>query len=229
MRAVGPYACFPVGLGAMNLSFGGAPSRAEAIRVVHAALDAGVTLIDSADVYAPHADAGPDQEVASGALVTLDGSGSSDPNGDPLGFAWRGLEMDLALDDATLAGPSFVAPTVDAPLDLTLRLRVSDGAASDTDDVVIRVLPPPAPMDEDAGRPPVRADGGVASADGSAPGGDGGPGEPEGGGCGCRSAGGPTPSAAWLALAPLALLSRARRRRSRRPPARPRTRDPRAG
>ena len=62
-----------------------------------------------------------------------------------------------------------------------------------------------------------------------APGGDGGPGEPEGGGCGCRSAGGPTPSAAWLALAPLALLSRARRRRSRRPPARPRTRDPRAG
>lgn len=57
MRAVGPYACFPVGLGAMNLSFGGAPSRAEAIRVVRAALDAGVTLIDSADVYAPHADA----------------------------------------------------------------------------------------------------------------------------------------------------------------------------
>lgn len=185
---------------------------------------------DAADCAdAPDADAGPDQEVASGALVTLDGSGSSDPNGDPLGFAWRGLEMDLALDDATLAGPSFVAPTVDAPLDLTLRLRVSDGAASDTDDVVIRVLPPPAPMDEDAGRPPVRADGGVASADGSAPGGDGGPGEPEGGGCGCRSAGGPTPSAAWLALAPLALLSRARRRRSRRPPARPRTRDPRAG
>lgn len=40
-----------VGLGALPLSLAGRPSEAEAIRVVHAALDAGMTWIDTADVY----------------------------------------------------------------------------------------------------------------------------------------------------------------------------------
>ena len=40
-----------IGLGAMPLSVAGHPSPAEADRVVHAALDAGVTLIDTADAY----------------------------------------------------------------------------------------------------------------------------------------------------------------------------------
>jgi aryl-alcohol dehydrogenase-like predicted oxidoreductase len=40
-----------VGLGAMPLSLEGRPSEDEAVAVIHAALDAGTTLIDTADVY----------------------------------------------------------------------------------------------------------------------------------------------------------------------------------
>lgn len=40
-----------IGLGGMPLSIQGRPSESQAIRVIHAALDAGVTLIDTADVY----------------------------------------------------------------------------------------------------------------------------------------------------------------------------------
>ena len=43
---------FPIGLGGMPLSVSGRPDEAQAIRTVHAALDAGVTLIDTADAYA---------------------------------------------------------------------------------------------------------------------------------------------------------------------------------
>lgn len=46
-----------VGLGAMNLSWAGGPREADAVRVIRAALDAGVQLVDTADVYAPSADA----------------------------------------------------------------------------------------------------------------------------------------------------------------------------
>ena len=41
----------PIALGAMPLSTDGRPDRAQALRVVHAALDAGVRLIDTADAY----------------------------------------------------------------------------------------------------------------------------------------------------------------------------------
>ncbi|MDI2125971.1 aldo/keto reductase [Yinghuangia seranimata] len=45
-----------IGLGAMPLSIEGRPDEARAIATIHAALDAGVTLIDTADAY--HRDAG---------------------------------------------------------------------------------------------------------------------------------------------------------------------------
>lgn len=41
----------------MNLSLASAPSESDAIRVIHAALDAGMEMIDTADVYSPNADA----------------------------------------------------------------------------------------------------------------------------------------------------------------------------
>jgi aryl-alcohol dehydrogenase-like predicted oxidoreductase len=53
LRRLGPEgpAVFPVGLGAMPLSLEGRPSSEQARAVLHAALDAGVTHIDTADVY----------------------------------------------------------------------------------------------------------------------------------------------------------------------------------
>lgn len=52
-RPLGPFAVSPIGLGCMNLShaYGVPPSRAQAERVLLAALDAGVTLFDTAALY----------------------------------------------------------------------------------------------------------------------------------------------------------------------------------
>lgn len=51
-RRVGDFDVTPVGLGCMRLSTEGRPGDADALRVLEAALDAGLTLFDSADVYA---------------------------------------------------------------------------------------------------------------------------------------------------------------------------------
>lgn len=55
-RRLGPYTVSAIGLGAMPLSMNNDkvyPEHDEAIATIHAALDAGVTLIDTADIYAP--------------------------------------------------------------------------------------------------------------------------------------------------------------------------------
>jgi aryl-alcohol dehydrogenase-like predicted oxidoreductase len=50
-RALADARVFPIGFGAMQLSLDGRPDEAQAIRTIHAALDAGVNLIDTADAY----------------------------------------------------------------------------------------------------------------------------------------------------------------------------------
>jgi aryl-alcohol dehydrogenase-like predicted oxidoreductase len=50
-RRIGDVQVGAVGLGAMQLSVEGRPDEASAMATVHAALDAGVTLIDTADAY----------------------------------------------------------------------------------------------------------------------------------------------------------------------------------
>ncbi|WP_329179423.1 aldo/keto reductase [Streptomyces sp. NBC_01477] len=55
-RPCGPGKVFPIGLGGMLLSIEGRPDRAQALATVSAALDAGVTLIDSAAAYHVGAD-----------------------------------------------------------------------------------------------------------------------------------------------------------------------------
>jgi aryl-alcohol dehydrogenase-like predicted oxidoreductase len=51
-RTLGDAQVFPIGLGEMPLSLDGRPDEDQAIRTIHAALDAGVNLIDTADAYA---------------------------------------------------------------------------------------------------------------------------------------------------------------------------------
>jgi aryl-alcohol dehydrogenase-like predicted oxidoreductase len=55
-RRIGDLAVSAIGLGGMPMSIEGRPDRARSVATVHAALDAGVTLFDTADAY--HRDAG---------------------------------------------------------------------------------------------------------------------------------------------------------------------------
>ena len=57
----------------------------------------------------PTADAGPDQTgVREGALVTLDGSGSSDPDDDPLRYRWNQLSGEpVVLSSQNVVNPTF--------------------------------------------------------------------------------------------------------------------------
>lgn len=55
-RRLGTLDVSAIGLGAMPLSVEGRPDEERAVATVHAALDAGITLIDTADSYHWHAD-----------------------------------------------------------------------------------------------------------------------------------------------------------------------------
>jgi len=55
-RTIGGVDVGGIGLGGMPMSIEGRPDEARSIATVHAALDAGVTLIDTADAYHIHAD-----------------------------------------------------------------------------------------------------------------------------------------------------------------------------
>jgi aryl-alcohol dehydrogenase-like predicted oxidoreductase len=75
-RALGPGApdVAVVGLGGMHLSITGRPDEATALRVIHAALDAGATLLDTADVYClDDADIGHNERLIAKALHTWGG------------------------------------------------------------------------------------------------------------------------------------------------------------
>jgi len=69
-----------IGLGAMPLSMNNdkeTPARDDAIATVHAALDAGVTFIDTADIYAPAWDeVGHNERIVAEALRTWSGDAS---------------------------------------------------------------------------------------------------------------------------------------------------------
>jgi len=80
-------------------------------------------------------DAGIEQTSADGAVVTLDGSGSSDPDGDELTYTWK-------LGETVIAGPAG-EPTAQVTLPLgehAVTLVVSDGSLEASDEVTVTVV-----------------------------------------------------------------------------------------
>lgn len=103
------------------------------------ASDAGAAYLFSSNAP-PVADAGDDQTVEctspSGAIVTLDGAGSSDPDDDELTYTWRE-------NGAIIAGPT-TDNTAQVTLALgsyTIELTADDGnGGTDTDEVIVDVV-----------------------------------------------------------------------------------------
>lgn len=113
------------------------------VRSVHGALVWQVSCANcGATNRPPLANAGADQTAYVQQLVTLDGSASSDPDGDPLSYAWsivgRPPGSIAALNGATSVNPAF---TPDREGAYTIQLTVSDGQlTSSPDSVVVSTL-----------------------------------------------------------------------------------------
>lgn len=104
-----------------------------------------VTITATVANVAPVANAGTPQTVAEGSTVTLDGSSSTDANGDALTYLWsfttRPGGSAAVLSSTTAAGPTF---TADVAGTYVLQLIVNDGQVSSTPGTVtITVYGPP--------------------------------------------------------------------------------------
>lgn len=117
----------------------------------------------------PKANAGADKSVNEGSLVILDGTGSSDPNGDALTYSWvQTAGLSVILNNATTVNPTFTSPTVYTQQVLTFQLTVNDGSLQNTDEVNVvvnnTVNEPPA---ANAGTDQVVAEGMLVTLNGS--------------------------------------------------------------
>jgi aryl-alcohol dehydrogenase-like predicted oxidoreductase len=76
-RTLGNVQVGAIGLGGMPMSIEGRPEETRSVTAVHAALDAGVTLIDTADAYHMYAgEVGHNETLIAGALATYGGDTS---------------------------------------------------------------------------------------------------------------------------------------------------------
>ena len=78
LRRLGDRKVGAIGLGAMPMSLEGRPGRARSLAAIHAALDAGVTLIDTADAYSTGgADTGHNERLVAEALRAWGGDAAA--------------------------------------------------------------------------------------------------------------------------------------------------------
>jgi hypothetical protein len=102
----------------------------------------------------PVADAGPNQTVLENSKVALNGSNSSDPEGENLSYQWRQVAgPSVTLSHTQVAKPTFTAPDVGpGGASLTFRLTVTDNEGlKDTDTTVVNVTGDNDPPLADAG------------------------------------------------------------------------------
>jgi M6 family metalloprotease-like protein len=107
-----------------------------------------ITLIGANTLIA---NAGNDFGVDEGSLVTLDGTSSYNPDGNPLTYKWI-APTGIALNSTTAAKPTFTAPQVSANTTYTFTLIVNDGTVdSPASQLVIEVRNVNEPPNADAG------------------------------------------------------------------------------
>jgi murein DD-endopeptidase MepM/ murein hydrolase activator NlpD len=96
----------------------------------------------------PTADAGGPYEVDEGSDIQLDGTGSSDPDGGPLTYAW---EPGTNLDDATLAQPTYsgIDDVVADPITLTVYDQIEAHPDDDSTSVTVLNVAPSVDADGD--------------------------------------------------------------------------------
>jgi hypothetical protein len=102
----------------------------------------------------PVAGAGPNVMTTAGLQVTLDGSGSYDPEGDSLYFSWIAPEG-IALADSTAMDQTFITPDACGTINYIFSLTVSDGLLDSPPDTVVITVSPASTTIYAAGNPVV--------------------------------------------------------------------------
>ena len=126
-------------LGAIPVGSGPAGMSVSTTNVIYVGLqnDNAVNAFTLGTNLPPVANSGVDQIVNEGDVVQLDGTASSDIDGDPLSFQWTQTQgPTITLSDSTISQPTFTAPDIDENILFEFQLVVNDGEFSSLPDLV---------------------------------------------------------------------------------------------